>query len=68
MKRIRTEMKNSENNKQMASHYHTNKKTDQAPKRPKGAILQGQQQLQQTATHNTSNTKQENGFIKIGKF
>ena len=52
----------------MASHYHTNQKTDQAPKRPKGAILQGQQQLQQTATHNTSNTKQENGFIKIGKF
>ena len=44
------------------------KKLIKLPKDPKGAILQGQQQLQQTATHNTSNTKQENGFIKIGKF
>ena len=39
MKRIRTEMKNSENNKQMASHYHSNQKTDQAPKRPKGSHI-----------------------------
>ena len=68
MKRIRTEMKNSENNKQRPVIIIPIKKLIKLPKDPKGAILQGQQQLQQTATRNTSNTKQENGFIKIGKF
>ena len=50
MKCIRAEMKNTDNNKQRPqfSSYIYQKNCSSPPKDPKGATLQGQQQLQQT--------------------
>ena len=65
IKRIRAEMKNSDNNKQRPQFSsYPSKNWSSSQKTPKGATLQGHQHLQQTATQDISTTKQEKGLLK----